>query len=135
MTAADQRATYAREFLAGARRRKVAELPPSILVRELAECRRQLGQLLDVLNEQAATLNVARDALLDEPTATVALSSEQREILAQALADAVQYRDPGGLCAGCETSPAGLCDDHADELDKTDAYLALADALGIEVER
>jgi hypothetical protein len=31
---ADQRVTYAREFLAGAPMRKVSELPPSVLARE-----------------------------------------------------------------------------------------------------
>ena len=47
---ADQRVANAREFLAGACKRKVAELPPSVLVRELAECRRQLGQVLNVID-------------------------------------------------------------------------------------
>lgn len=46
---ADQRITTAREFLSGARKRKVDQLPPSVLMRELAECRRQLGQVLDVI--------------------------------------------------------------------------------------
>ncbi len=48
---ADQRVTSAREFLAGARRRKVGQLPPSLLMRECAELRRLLGQVLDVLAE------------------------------------------------------------------------------------
>jgi hypothetical protein len=46
---ADQRVTAAREFLASARRRKVDQLPPSLLMRECAELRRLLGQVLDVL--------------------------------------------------------------------------------------
>ena len=41
----------AREFLDGARRRKVTTLPPSVLVRECAELRRQLGQVLDVIDQ------------------------------------------------------------------------------------
>jgi hypothetical protein len=49
---ADQRVTSAREFLAGARRRKVDQLPPSLLMRECAELRRLLGQVLDVLAER-----------------------------------------------------------------------------------
>jgi hypothetical protein len=49
---ADQRVTSAREFLAGARRRKVDQLPPSLLMRECAELRRLLGQVLDVLAVQ-----------------------------------------------------------------------------------
>jgi hypothetical protein len=52
---ADQRVTSAREFLAGARRREVDQLPPSLLMRECAELRRLLGQVLDALAE-------ARDA-------------------------------------------------------------------------
>jgi hypothetical protein len=46
---ADQRVTAAHEYLAGARRRKVDQLPPSLLMRECAELRRLLGQVLDVL--------------------------------------------------------------------------------------
>jgi hypothetical protein len=104
---ADQRLTAAREFLAGARKHKVAELPPSVLIREDAELRRQLGQVLAVLDESVG-------------------------VLGEALADAIQYRDPGGLCDACDASVASICDDHADDLNKTDAYLALAAALGIE---
>jgi hypothetical protein len=57
---------------------------------------------------------------------------EQREVLRQALADAVYYRDPplncpdcgvdGGLCAGCS---AGLA--------RARAYLALGRDLGVDV--
>ena len=117
MSAARERIDQAREFLDGARRHKVTELPPSVLTRELAEARRQLGQLLDV---------IAQGAVLDDG---------QREAIGQALADAIQFRDRGGRCPRCEASPAGLCDDHAEDLDKTGAYLALARELGIEVPR
>jgi hypothetical protein len=51
MTEVDQRITSAREYLDGARGRKVGELPPPLLVRECAELRRLLGQVLDVLAE------------------------------------------------------------------------------------
>jgi hypothetical protein len=63
------------------------------------------------------------------------LTPDQLATLGQVLADAITYRDPAGDCAGCEAHPAGLCEDHAADLDKTDAYLKLAAALGIEVER
>jgi hypothetical protein len=65
---ADQRVTAAREFLAGARRRKVDQLPPTLLMRECAELRRLLGQVLDVLAAQ-------RDAAgrLDEIRAVLAV--------------------------------------------------------------
>lgn len=58
----------------------------------------------------------------------------QREVLGQALADALSYRSPDGFCADCEVHPAGLCNDHAADLDLTDAYIALARELGIEIE-
>jgi hypothetical protein len=49
---ADQRAELAREFLDEARRRSVDQLAPSLLMRECAELRRLLGQVLDLLAEQ-----------------------------------------------------------------------------------
>jgi hypothetical protein len=67
-----------------------------------------------------------------------ALAEGQREVLAQVLADAIEYRDlrvNSGHCADCEDHPADLCDDHAADLNLTDAYLALAAELGIEVPR
>ena len=59
----------------------------------------------------------------------------QLVILRQALTDAIAYRDPSGTCPLCDHHPAGLCEDHADDLDKTDAYLALARSLGLEMEQ
>ncbi len=56
-------------------------------------------------------------------------------VLGQLLADAIARRDLGGDCAECDMSPAGLCDGCAADLDATDAYLGLAAALGIEMER
>lgn len=58
----------------------------------------------------------------------------QREVLGQALADALEYRMPSADCDECEVRPEGLCNDHAADLDLTDAYLALARELGIEVD-
>jgi hypothetical protein len=51
---ADPRVRYATEFLNGARRRGVDELPPSLLMRECAELRRLLGQVLGMLAERQA---------------------------------------------------------------------------------
>ena len=48
----DERTRQAREFLAAARQRGVEELPPSLLMRECAELRRLLGQVLAVLAER-----------------------------------------------------------------------------------
>ena len=63
------------------------------------------------------------------------LDDGQREVLGQALADAIACRTPDSFCTCCEDHPAGLCDDHAADLDLTDAYLALGRELGIEVAR
>jgi hypothetical protein len=49
VTAPDERAELARQFLAEARQRSVEELAPSLLMRECAELRRLLGQVLAVL--------------------------------------------------------------------------------------
>ena len=48
---ADPRVTAARAFLAGARKRKFDGKPNSVLVREAAELRHQLGQVLNVISE------------------------------------------------------------------------------------
>jgi len=49
---ADERAELARRFLDEARQRSVEQLPPTLLMREVAELRRLLGQVLDVLAER-----------------------------------------------------------------------------------
>ena len=67
------------------------------------------------------------------PASARGLDDGQREVLGQALADAIACRTPDSFCTGCEDHPAGLCDDHAADLDLTDAYLALGRELGIEV--
>jgi hypothetical protein len=59
----------------------------------------------------------------------------QAEVLASALADAIAYRTPEGFCRDCEDSPSALCGEHAADLDLTDAYLALARELNLEVDR
>lgn len=73
--------------------------------------------------------------VLTEAGKASALTAEHLVTIGQALADAATYRDPSGACPDCEAHPAGLCEDHAADFDKTDAYLQLAKALGIEVER
>jgi hypothetical protein len=66
-------------------------------------------------------------------TATV-LSDGQREVLGQALGDAIEQRTPSGICADCESTSAGLCEPCSGDLDLTDAYLELARELSIEVD-
>jgi len=56
MTEVDQRITLAREYLDGVQQRDVLHLPPSALLRECAESRRQLGQVLAAATGQAALL-------------------------------------------------------------------------------
>jgi hypothetical protein len=54
------------------------------------------------------------------------LSADQREALGRALAAALSCRTPDGGCTGCDEHPARLCNDHAADLELTDAYLTLA---------
>lgn len=56
---------------------------------------------------------------------------EQREVLRQALADAVYYRDPPARCPTCP-SPDVLCAECAAGLVRARSYLALGQALGLE---
>jgi hypothetical protein len=66
------------------------------------------------------------------------LTPVQLEILGQALADAITGREASAsdyACSDCDAHPAGLCLDHAADLDRMDAYLELARQLGIDVDR
>jgi hypothetical protein len=67
--------------------------------------------------------------------AAARITPQQAATLGQVLADAIAWREPSGACADCDKHPAGLCADHAADLDRTDAYLALARQLGAEVAR
>jgi hypothetical protein len=55
----------------------------------------------------------------------------QREILRQALADAIYYRDPPLHCPTCP-SPDRLCGQCASEHQRALTYLALSYELGLE---
>jgi hypothetical protein len=63
------------------------------------------------------------------------MDNGQREVLAAALSDAVNYRDPWGECTDCDARTDGLCLDHSADLSLTDAYLQLANELGLELDR
>lgn len=54
MSAPDERAELAARFLAEARQRSVEQMPPTLLMREVAELRRLLGSVLAVLAERQA---------------------------------------------------------------------------------
>lgn len=69
------------------------------------------------------------------PTAdrsTAVLLSAHRNVLRQALADAINYRDPPLNCSDCETLTS-LCGQCAAGLSQARAYLAAARALGMEL--
>jgi hypothetical protein len=78
----------------------------------------------------AAELESVLAALDSEPGV---VDDGQREVLRQALADALIYRQPGGFCPRCRSEPGGLCFEHAEDAARTNAYLQLAAELGIEV--
>lgn len=61
---------------------------------------------------------------------TATLLPAQREVLQQALADAICYRDPPVYCPDCET-PDRLCPQCAAGLSQARAYLALSRELEI----
>jgi hypothetical protein len=64
--------------------------------------------------------------------ATITLRPEQREVLAQALADAVYYRDPPVYCSTCDAQDT-LCDQCATGMVRARAYLALGSDLGVAI--
>jgi len=56
----------------------------------------------------------------------------QRDLLRQALADAVYYRDPPVQCRACEALDR-LCDECTAGLARARAYLALGRDLGVDI--
>jgi hypothetical protein len=66
--------------------------------------------------------------------AAISLQRGQRELLAQALADAIYYRDPPAYCPSCDREDAerALCDGCAATLARATAYLDLRRKLGFE---
>jgi hypothetical protein len=59
MQEVDQRITLARQYLAEVSGTSVEALPPSVLMRECAELRRQLGNVLAVAERQTETRQLA----------------------------------------------------------------------------
>ena len=112
MQAVDQRIGTAREYLTGARKRKVDQLPRPVLLRELAETRRQLGQVLDVVNGHTVLT-----------PAQVATVLDALDVAADA------KRDRAANCPDCEASPAELCGTCEWRLARAEGYDALAEAL------
>jgi hypothetical protein len=63
----------------------------------------------------------------------ITLLPRQREALAQALADAVCYRDPPVYCDACDALHDALCEQCAVMLARAREYLALGREMGVEV--
>jgi hypothetical protein len=65
--------------------------------------------------------------------ATLTLRPEQRELLAQALADAVYYRDPPADCQACNElgKETRLCEQCAATFALASSYLDLGSQLGV----
>ena len=126
---ADRRVQSAREYLDGARRRNVNQLPPSQLVRELAETRRALGQLLDVVDEAIAAAADDGTGLWLDGTATV--SAADLASVLDALDLAAEYKsDKAAACGECDGQPdGGLCSTCEWRMECVAEYRALAGAL------
>jgi hypothetical protein len=103
----------------------------------LTTARKTLAELPDASANDEPYFWIGRlSAALADLVAVAApggMDAGQREVLGQALADAIAHRTPSGDCEECDTRPEGLCNEHAADLDLTDAYLALGRQLGIEV--
>jgi hypothetical protein len=63
----------------------------------------------------------------------ITLLPRQREALAQALADAVCYRDPPVYCDACDALQDALCDQCAVMLARARTYLDLGREMGVDV--
>jgi hypothetical protein len=112
-------------------------LPEASVRRLLAEALEHVRLLLDSSDEADRHEDLMDEAGLGEDYIETlrVVKPGQAEVLASALADAIAYRTPEGFCRDCEDSPSALCGEHAADLDLTDAYLALARELNLEVDR
>ena len=66
--------------------------------------------------------------LLDRPAAAAALDAAALSIVFGALDDAAAYREHrgGAECSRCDAHPAGLCEDHGEDMARAAGYRALA---------
>lgn len=142
---ADQRAANAREYLASVRQHKVTALPPSVLVRECAELRRQLGQVLDAIGQidgpEGGRLAAIRGVLdaFDWEHDDRQLALERIEQIAGGSRTA-SGTDPGGTTTiiladlptvlGALAAAAGCCERHLSRPEVAAAYRSLGKQLG-----
>ena len=96
----------------------------------MAWAQRLAWALTDVLTEAGKVSALLAPAVL---VGNVDLTTAELGALRQALGDAIAHREPCGSCVDCDEHPSGLCEDHAEDLDRCDAYGLLAKALGIEL--
>jgi hypothetical protein len=110
VSAPDERAELARRYLAEVSAVGVEQLPPTVLMREVAELRRLLASVLAIIGDQAA-----------------ALDEDQAATVMAALDDASEgIRERAAWCPACRAHPAALCDEDADRLTRAEAYDHLA---------
>jgi hypothetical protein len=120
---ADQRVTAARDYLDSIRPHKPSARPHSVLVREAAELRRQLGQVLAAIADGTTALRRNGSASLSPADVVTVLGALDHA--ADALADrAAQH------CDDCVRHPSGACESHVDDLDQAAEYKAVSGRLG-----
>ena len=122
MIPADERVEIARAYLAAARQHDAEHLPPTRLLGEDAELRRQLGLVLGVIDGQAA-----------------ALTPEQAALVLSALRDAMDYRTARTIgCPECDAAEiagesSAACERHRPDMEQAGRYDALGRLLAGEV--
>jgi hypothetical protein len=124
---AGRRVAAAREYLDAIRPHPVSGRPHSVLVREDAELRRVLGQVLDCITEAAGT----QVSGMSPGGAAVLSQADLPQVLgALAAAAGLHEERAAGYCDECRVHPAELCGEHAGDLEAATAYRALAVRLG-----
>jgi hypothetical protein len=117
-------------------RRRIAALPHDTELVGLGQA--ELVAWVARMHGAAQLLDAyVRDATGIEPGGSATLMPADITRVLGALADAEAFRRKRAeaWCAGCETSAAGACSDHLDDLDAADAYRDLAAKLGKENNR
>jgi hypothetical protein len=118
MTAPDERAELARAYLAEVGGTSVEALPPSVLMRECAELRRLLGQVLGMLAERQDEVRqlAGRVRALEADTPQARQLQYEADVAAADLAAAGYGQDPpagadrhgpGCLCPYCPDAEDG----------------------------
>jgi len=126
----DPRVTFAREALAGYE--KGHWTAETNLVGHLAGAVRQLLTLIEDYEEDERDRAASHVA---NGSGGVWLTPADAEVFGQALDDAIGWRTSEDECPSCQFRAPDLCTEHTEDARLRAAYVALADALGIEVPR